>query len=44
MIKRNLAGWSYVDLAMENGGTADKYRRRIKRALDKAGIDPGLLG
>ncbi|WP_166267125.1 hypothetical protein [Marinobacter caseinilyticus] len=44
LIKRNLAGWSFVDLAAEHGGTADKYRRRIQRALDKAGIDPALLG
>lgn len=44
LIKRNLAGWSFVDLAAELGGTADKYRRRIRRALDKAGINPDLLG
>ena len=44
LIKRNLAGWSFVDLAAEYGGTADKYRRRIQRALDKADIDPELLG
>ncbi|WP_226611463.1 hypothetical protein [Marinobacter nauticus] len=44
LIKRNLAGWSFVDLAAEHGGTSDKYRRRIKRALDKAGIDSSLLG
>ncbi|WP_439531660.1 hypothetical protein [Marinobacter adhaerens] len=43
LIKRNLAGWSFVDLAAEYGGTADKYRRRIQRALDKADIDPELL-
>jgi DNA-directed RNA polymerase specialized sigma24 family protein len=44
LIKRNLSGWSFVDLAAELGGTADKYRRRIQRALDKADIDPDLLG
>jgi hypothetical protein len=44
LIKRNLSGWSFVDLAAEHGGTADKYRRRIQRALDKAGIDPDLFG
>lgn len=43
LIKRNLAGWSFVDLAEEFGGTADKYRRRIHRALEAAGIDPKLL-
>lgn len=43
LIRRNLAGWSFVDLAAELGGTADKYRRRIQRSLDKAGIDPKLL-
>ena len=43
LIKRKLAGWSFVDLAAQHGGTADKYRRRIQRALDKAGIDPDLL-
>lgn len=44
LIKRKLEGWSFVDLAAQHGGTADKYRRRIRRALDKAGIDPSLLG
>lgn len=44
LIKRKLAGWSFVDLAAQHGGTADKYRRRIQRALDKAGIDSDLLG
>jgi len=43
LIKRKLAGWSFVDLAAQHGGTADKYRRRIQRALDKTGIDPDLL-
>ncbi len=43
LIKRNLAGWSFVELAEEFGGTADKYRRRIQRALDSAGIDFSLL-
>lgn len=44
LIKQNLSGWSFVDLAAEHGGTADKYRRRIQRALEKAGINPDLLG
>ncbi|MET4028332.1 hypothetical protein ABIE59_003878 [Marinobacter sp. MBR-99] len=44
LIKRKLEGWSFVDLAAQHGGTADKYRRRIQRALDKAGIDSDLLG
>lgn len=43
LIKRNLAGWSFVELATEFGGSSDKYRRRIQRALDKAGIDPKML-
>jgi hypothetical protein len=43
LIKRNLAGWSFVDLAEDFGGTADKYRRRISRALESAGIDVNLL-
>ncbi|MDK9556081.1 hypothetical protein QQF73_00490 [Marinobacter sp. M216] len=44
LIKRNLGGWSFVELAAEYGGTADKYRRRFQRALYKAGIDSSLLG
>lgn len=43
LIKRKLAGWTFVDLAAQHGGTADKYRRRIERALAKAGIDADLL-
>lgn len=43
LIKCNLAGWSFVDLADQFGGTADKYRRRIHRALEAAGIDSQLL-
>lgn len=43
LIKRNLAGWSFVELARELGGTEDKYRRRIRRALDTAGIDANSL-
>lgn len=43
LIKCNLAGWSFVDLADQFGGTADKYRRRIHRALEAADIDIKLL-
>jgi len=43
LIERNLAGWSFADIAKQNGGTADKYRRRIQRALESAGIDHQLL-
>jgi len=43
LIKCNLAGWSFVDLADQFGGTADKYRRRVHRALEAADIDIKLL-
>ena len=43
LIRRKLEGWSFVDLAGEFGGTPDKYRRRISRALEGAGIDIKLL-
>lgn len=43
LIRRKLEGWSFVDLAGEFGGTPDKYRRRISRALEGAGIDMKLL-
>jgi hypothetical protein len=43
LIKCNLAGWSFVDLAEQLGGTADKYRRRVHRALEAANIDIKLL-
>jgi DNA-directed RNA polymerase specialized sigma24 family protein len=43
LLKKSLSGWSYVDLANEHGGTPDKYRLKIKRALEKADIDSKLL-
>jgi len=43
LLKKSLSGWSYVDLAGEYGGTPDKYRLKIKRALEKAGINSKLL-
>ena len=35
-----LSGYTFEDLAHEFGGTADKYRRRIERSLDAAGLPP----
>tara|TARA_R110001592_G_scaffold362333_1_gene675825 strand:- start:1822 stop:2427 length:606 start_codon:yes stop_codon:yes gene_type:complete len=43
LIKQSLSGWSYVDLANEYGGTPDKYRVKMKRALEKADINSKLL-
>lgn len=38
LIKEKLSGRSFVELAEKHGGTADKHRRRVERALDKAGL------
>jgi DNA-directed RNA polymerase specialized sigma24 family protein len=43
LLKKSLSGWSYVDLADEYGGTPDKYRLKIKRAVEKADINSKLL-
>ena len=39
IIKARLNGYSYQDLASKQGGTADKYRKIVKRAIERSGLE-----
>lgn len=39
IIKARLNGYSYQDLASKHGGTADKYRKIVKRAIERSGLE-----
>ena len=42
IILEKLSGTSYADIARQRGGTEDKYRKAVKRALNSLGIDINL--
>ncbi|MEI8646999.1 hypothetical protein P4S73_02240 [Paraglaciecola sp. Hal342] len=42
IIFEKLSGTSYADIARQRGGSEDKYRKLVKRALNSIGLDINL--